>query len=199
MTRAGQGREDAGGRGYSLYHTVWHNECRPLTRSIRVALHTLLSCRVFDHGLRKSCRECGHDWKSYLRVWSEYRTKREYKLDPKVERLVDEKISAERLQAAALECFEREIKQCEAENLVLKMASEDFARYLNQNSIVPYNYERVPLIDYQLQAGDIGKQGGDGGGGDDSSSVGEEDVIRRRVTTSFHFLISFPSGPMHVS
>ncbi|KAK4195515.1 Stonustoxin subunit alpha [Triangularia verruculosa] len=174
--------KDDDGHGYSIYHKICHDGCRSLTGSGRVTEHLLRSCRIFDHGLKRSCRECGHDWKKHLHIRSEYRTRMERKLDPEVENMVNENSSIERLQAAALECLEREIKQCEAESRELGQASEEFARYLHQNSIVPYNYARVPLIDYQLRAGDVDKEVGGGDSDNDSSSTGV--VSRENSMTS---------------
>ncbi|GAB1309980.1 hypothetical protein MFIFM68171_00190 [Madurella fahalii] len=86
------------------------------------------------------------------------------------------------------------IMQYEDERMKLAKASEEFARYLGRNSIVPYNHERMPFIDHQLQAWN----GGEGDSVSESSRAsslsseslrgarlkyaGEEEAIRKRIS-----------------
>ncbi|KAK1752044.1 Stonustoxin subunit alpha [Echria macrotheca] len=140
------------GETYFVYEKPCHDNCHMLPGSARFGDPFLLACRVFDHGRRRTCKQCNHHWKSHLHIDSEYRTQRDSRVDPDVLRLMHEAVSAKQLQAYALRVLTQFIEKCEREQRLLAEASTEFARYLGSNSIVPYNHERIPYIEAQLKA-----------------------------------------------
>ena len=142
---------DSKGQPHLVYKSICHDGCRTLSRG-QTGEMLLRACRVFDHGLRRTCKLCGHDWNRHLQVKNELRLTKEERINPEVQQEIDKNASDARLQAGALASIERDIKKREAEKSILLNASVEFGQYLKHNSIVPYNDERLPYIEAQLKA-----------------------------------------------
>lgn len=142
---------DSEGQPHTVYNSACHDGCRTISRG-QTGEILLRACRVFDHGLRRTCKLCGHEWNRHLQVKNELRLTKEERINPEVQRDLDKNASDARLQAGALASIERDIREREAEKSILLNASAEFGRYLKHNSIVPYNNERLPYIEAQLKA-----------------------------------------------
>ena len=127
-----------------------HEECHAPWGIRGLGGSFLLTCRVFECGLRRTCKHCSHHWTTHQQINSVSRPKTVRKINPNIQAMMKSVVSATELKAAGLQGLEQFIAECEAKKQLLTEASAQFGRYLRSNSIVTFNRERVEYMDRKI-------------------------------------------------
>jgi hypothetical protein len=133
------------------YHkSLCHNPCSlPNIEVDKIQCPELINCAAFMGS--QNCRHCGHSWQLHLHIlWEPIETTVQVDDEMVSKRLTENGTHVEVMETA-LASRQKRIQKYEEERCTLQKAAGQFAVFLKNSSIKPYNDSKLEYLDHLIE------------------------------------------------
>ena len=139
-------RDDGRGNLQPIYKSICQEECcLPNVPANVIGCPVSLKCAAFDG--KENCQVCGHHWQNHIHTISELEEKVVTMKDEAVEEQLVQNVQDITLREVAIENRKNMIAEVDYEYQEIQHTAVRLSLFLKQNSITPYNDERLAYLD----------------------------------------------------